>query len=63
MIVSDLCLCYLRLSFEKPRHTWKDDTTMTLKEIGCEDVDWINLSQDKNKWWDIVKTELKVWLQ
>ena len=36
---------------------------MTLKEIGCEDVDWINLSQDKNKWWDIVKTELKVWLQ
>lgn len=63
MIVSDLCLCYLRLLLETPRHTWEDDTTMTLKEIGCEDMDWINLSQDKDKWWDIVKTELKVWLQ
>jgi len=26
----------------------KDYTKMTLIEIGCEDMDWINLSQDKD---------------
>jgi len=26
----------------------EDYTKMTLIEIGCEDIDWINLSQDKD---------------
>jgi hypothetical protein len=27
---------------------------MDLKEILCEDVDWIKLAQDKEHWWDPV---------
>jgi len=25
---------------------WEDSTKMNLKEIGCEDVDWIQMVQD-----------------
>jgi len=28
---------------------------MNLTEIGCEDVDWINLSQDWVHWWTLCK--------
>jgi hypothetical protein len=27
-----------------------------LKEIGCEDVDWIHLAQDKVHFWALVNT-------
>jgi hypothetical protein len=26
----------------RPRHRWKDNIKMDLKEIGCGDVDWIH---------------------
>jgi hypothetical protein len=29
------------------RCTWKDNIRMGLGEIGCEDVDWIHLAQDR----------------
>jgi hypothetical protein len=25
-------------------------------------VDWINVTQDKDKWWAFVKTEVKIWV-
>jgi hypothetical protein len=39
----------------------EDDTKITLEEISCEGMDWINLSQYKDKWWAVVNTLLKVW--
>jgi hypothetical protein len=35
---------------------------MGLKEIGCEGMDRINLSQDKNKWQALVNTVLNLWV-
>jgi hypothetical protein len=32
---------------ERSRRRWKDTIKMDLKEIGCQDVDWINLAQDR----------------
>jgi hypothetical protein len=29
---------------------------MDLREIGCEDVDWIHLAQVVDKWWAVVNT-------
>jgi hypothetical protein len=29
------------VSFGTPERRWKDDIKMNLKEIGCDDVDWI----------------------
>jgi len=28
------------------RHRWENNFKTDLKEIGCEDVDWIHLTQD-----------------
>jgi hypothetical protein len=33
---------------------------MYLKEIGWENVDWINLSQDREKWHSVVNTVMNL---
>jgi hypothetical protein len=33
----------------RPRRRWVDNVTMDLVEVGCGDVDWIGLAQDKDK--------------
>jgi hypothetical protein len=30
---------------------WKDNIKMGLQELGWVDMDWIDLAQDKNRWW------------
>jgi hypothetical protein len=30
----------------RTRHRWKDNIRMDLREIGCEVVDWIHMTQD-----------------
>jgi hypothetical protein len=34
----------------RPRHRWVDNIHMDLIVIGCGDVDWIGVAQDKYKW-------------
>jgi uncharacterized short protein YbdD (DUF466 family) len=33
----------------KPRHSWKDNIRMDLREIGRECVDWMNLVWDRDQ--------------
>jgi hypothetical protein len=33
----------------RPRHRWQVSIRMDIKEIGCDYVDWIDLTQDGNK--------------
>jgi hypothetical protein len=33
---------------------------MDLKELGCRDVDWIDLDQDRGKWLTFVKAVMNV---
>ena len=35
---------------ERPRRRWEDNTEMDLQEVGCEDMDRIELAQDKDRW-------------
>ena len=35
-------------SLERPRRRWEDNIKMDLQEVGCGDMDWIELAQD----WD-----------
>jgi hypothetical protein len=35
---------------------WDHDTKTYLKEVGTEDVDWINLAQNKGQWRAVVNT-------
>jgi len=33
---------------------------INLKEIWFEDVDWINLAQDRDSWWALVNTVISL---
>jgi hypothetical protein len=35
---------------------------MDPREMGWEVVDWIHLDQNRNKWWDLVNTVIKLQL-
>jgi hypothetical protein len=35
----------------RPRRRWEDNIKMDLQEVGCEDMDGIELAQDRDRWW------------
>ena len=39
----------------RTRSRWEDNIKMDLMEVGCWDVDWIELAQDRNRWRVLVK--------
>jgi hypothetical protein len=38
----------------RPRRRWVDNIKIDLGEVGWEDVDWIGLAQDRNRWRSLV---------
>jgi len=36
------------------RCRWQDDIKMDFLELGCEGMDWIDLAQDRDRWWALV---------
>ena len=40
----------------RPRRRWEDNIKMNLQEVGCEDMDWIDLAQDRDRWQAFVNT-------
>jgi len=34
----------------RPRGRWEDNIKMDLEEVGCGGVDWIELTQDRDRW-------------
>jgi hypothetical protein len=47
---------------ERPRRRWVHNVKMDLKEIGCDDVYWIDMAQDRDQWKALVKTVLNRWV-
>jgi hypothetical protein len=37
-------------SLERPRCRWEDNIKMDFQEVGCGDMDWIGLAQDRDRW-------------
>jgi len=35
----------------RPRHTWEDNIKLDLQEVGCGGMNWIELAQDRDRWW------------
>jgi hypothetical protein len=46
---------------DRPRCRW-EDITMYLKDLWCEDVDWIHLAQDRVLWLALVNTVMSLWV-
>jgi hypothetical protein len=34
----------------KSRRRWEDNTKMDLQEVGCGDMEWIELAQVRDRW-------------
>jgi len=43
------------------RRGWKDNIKMDLHEEGCGGMDWIELAQDRNRWWALVNAVMNLW--
>jgi hypothetical protein len=44
----------------RPRRKWEDNIKMDLREIGFEDVDWIRLAHDRDRWRALVSTVMNL---
>ena len=40
----------------RPRRRWEDDIKMDLREVGGGGGDWMELAQDRGRWWALVGT-------
>jgi hypothetical protein len=40
----------------RSRCRWEDNIKMNLQEVGCEYMDWIDLTQDRYRWRALVNT-------
>jgi hypothetical protein len=44
----------------RPRRRWEDGIRMDLREIGLGGVDWIRVSQDRDRWWAVVSAVMNL---
>jgi hypothetical protein len=44
----------------RPRRRWEDGIRMDLSEIGLGGVDWIQLSQDRDRWRAVVSAVMNL---
>jgi hypothetical protein len=42
----------------RPRRRWEDNIKMDLREVGWGGMDWINLTQDREKWQVLVNAAM-----
>jgi hypothetical protein len=42
---------------EDSRVGWEDNIKMDRQEVGCECTDWLELAQDRDRWWVLVNAE------
>jgi hypothetical protein len=44
----------------RPRRRWEDGVRMNLRDIDLEGVDWIRLSQDRDRWRVVVSAVMNL---
>ena len=44
----------------RPRSRWEDNIKMDLQEVGCRGMDWIELAQDRDRWWTLVNAVINL---
>jgi hypothetical protein len=49
-----------KISLGRPRRRWKDNIKVDLQEVGCGNMDWTDLAQDRDRWRALVKTVLNI---
>ena len=44
----------------RPRHRWRDNIKMNFQEVGWEDMDWIDLVQNRDSWRALVNAVMNL---
>jgi len=45
---------------ERPRRRWNDNLKVDLEQVGCGDMDWIELARDRDRWRALVNAVMKL---
>ena len=45
----------------RPRRRWEDNIKMEPGEVGWG-TDWIDLAQDRLRWWAVLNAEMNLWV-
>jgi hypothetical protein len=51
----------LQRPLERPRRRWEDNK-VDLQEVRYGVMDWIELSQDRDRWWALVNGVMNLWI-
>jgi len=51
---------FLVLKVKVSKRRWQDNIKMDLQEVGCGDTDWIELAQDRDRWWALVNAVMNL---
>jgi hypothetical protein len=43
-----------------PRHRWEDNTKMDLQEVRCGAMDWIELTENRDRWRALVNAAMNL---
>ena len=44
----------------RPERRWEDNIKMDLQEVECGGMDWIELTQDRDRWWALVSAVMNL---
>jgi len=44
----------------RPRRRWEDNIKVDLQEMGLVVMDWIELAQDRDRWWGLVNAVMNL---
>ena len=44
----------------RPKHRWENNIKTDLQEVGCGVMDWIDLSQDRDRWRALVNAVMNL---
>jgi hypothetical protein len=49
-----------KILLERPSSRWEDNINMDLQEVGCEGIEWIKLTQDRDRWQALVNAVMSL---